>query len=153
MSHRFDREELVAAGSVRFSHERRVRLQDVDAAGVVFFARYLEFFHDVLMEYLAREGFDWAVELASGVLAPIKHAEVDYLGPLRFGETYRVELVDAVVGPDEATVGFRLSVNGRERPAAVGQTVHVAVKADSFERARWDRRLHEALAAIGSGAC
>ncbi|HHN74384.1 MAG TPA: acyl-CoA thioesterase [Acidobacteria bacterium] len=133
-SDRFSREELLAAPPAKWSWPLRVRLQDVDAAGVVFFARYLEFFHDALMAYLDEQGFDLPRLLEEGeVLAPVKHAEADYLRPLRFGQRCAVEVLAAKVETTQVTVAYRLRLEDGTI-AAVGQSVHVAVDARSFER-------------------
>jgi YbgC/YbaW family acyl-CoA thioester hydrolase len=135
--HRFSREDLVHAEPTELARSRVVRFQDVDAAGVVFFARTLEYFHDAFIELLAERGHDWSTELASGIVAPLKHVEADYLAPLRFGDRLRVELVRAHLEPTQVTVGHRLVRERDSRVAAVGQSVHVAVEAGTFERVEW----------------
>ena len=139
--HRFTREELVEAPPAELFRIRIVRFQDVDAAGVVFFARTLEYCHDAFIELLAEQGHDWSVELAGGVVAPLKHVEADYLAPLRFGDRMRIELVRAHLEASQVTVGHRLVRQADERIAAVAQTVHVAVDAGTFERAPWPEQL------------
>ena len=148
-THRFCREELVEAVPARWSMERAVRLQDIDAAGVVFFVRYLEYFHDALMAGLEDAGLRLAEVLSRGVvLAPVKHAEVSYLRPLRFGDRIRVGLVAARVESTQATVGYRLELLPGGEVAAVGQTAHVAVDPRSFERTEFPRELLRALLAL-----
>jgi YbgC/YbaW family acyl-CoA thioester hydrolase len=139
--HRFTREELIEAPATGLARPRVVRFQDVDAAGVVFFARTLEYFHDAFVEILAELGHDWSQELGSGVVAPLKHAEADYLAPLRFGDRLGVELVRAHLEPTQVTIGHRIVRERDPRVAAVGQTVHVAVDAGTFERTAWPHEL------------
>ncbi|MDQ7007983.1 MAG: acyl-CoA thioesterase [Acidobacteriota bacterium] len=146
--HRYSRDELLAAPPGAWSLPLQVRLQDVDAAGVVFFVRYLEYFHDALMAFLAAKGFDLPRLLEEGrVLAPVKHAEVDYLRPLRFGQRFVVEVLTAKVEPTQVTVAYRLQTEDGEI-AAVGQSVHVAVDARTFERTGLPEGIARALGAV-----
>jgi len=132
----FTREELLAAPAGAFRWEFAVRLQDVDAAGIVFFARIFEYFHDSLMDYLEQHGVSMPRWLADGVvLAPIKHAEADYIAPLRFGDRMAVELCRGWVGETETIVGYRIVFADGGRPAAVGQTHHVCVDRAGAARA------------------
>jgi YbgC/YbaW family acyl-CoA thioester hydrolase len=147
----FSREELLQAGEPRFAKRRVVRFQDVDAAGVVFFPRYLEYFHDAFIEILAEHGHDWSRELHSGIVAPIKHAEADYLAPLRFGDGVRIELVRARLEPTQVTVGHRIVRDRDGRAASVGQTLHVAVDAETFQRESWPDGLRRVFAVLDSG--
>ena len=146
--HRYSREELLAAPPGSWSLPLQVRLQDVDAAGVVFFARYLEYFHDALMTFLAEQGFDLPRLLEEGeILAPVKHAEADYLRPLRFGQRFVVEVLSAQVESTQVTVGYRLQTEDGEI-AAVGQSVHVAVDARTFERTELPPGIARALGGL-----
>jgi YbgC/YbaW family acyl-CoA thioester hydrolase len=143
---RFTREELVAAPVGIFRREMAVRLQDVDAAGVVFFVRVLEAAHDALMAYIAESGFSAPEMLEAGVLVtPVKHAEADYLAPLRFGDRVEIELVCARVQATEATVGVRLVRLPERKIAAVAQIRQVCVEVKSGARAPMPAPLAAAL--------
>lgn len=127
----FSREELLGLEPVH-EETRVVRFQDVDAAGIVFFARLFEYFHDAYVGALARGGVDLAAELARGAFGlPLAHAEADFLGPMRFGDPLRVAVLGARLGDTSACVGHRIaSPDGR--PLALGQTVHVAIDRGTF---------------------
>jgi YbgC/YbaW family acyl-CoA thioester hydrolase len=128
----FTRDELTAAGP-GWSERRTVRFQDVDAAGIVFYPRFLEYFHDVYVAFLTAHGWPLHAALRDGkVLAPLKHAEVDFFRPLRFGDEIDVAIVRAAQEGSVLTVGFRVSRPSGE-PIAVGHAVHVFVDA-SFQR-------------------
>lgn len=130
----FSRDEILAAPAGPHRSHRAVRLQDVDAAGVVFFARFLEFAHDAFLAALAAGGLDLPRILREGRhLAPIRHVEADYFAPLRFGDEVVVGPVLARVEPTEAVVAHRIE---REAGAVVAlvQTVHVSVDGKNFER-------------------
>ena len=108
--------------------QTRVRFQDIDAAGIVFYPRILEYFHDAYVELLSVRGVALDAALRDRRwLAPIKHAEADFLAPLSFGDVVDVELVRALVAGSVLTLGWRASAGGRA--VAVGHTVHVFVDA------------------------
>lgn len=127
MSRTFDRETLTNASDVAFSDARAVRFQDVDAAGIVFFPRVLEYMSDAYIGMLTARGIHLpkAIE-AGGYRIPLVHAEADYLAPMRFGDPIRVEVVALDVGRSSFRVGYRIK-HEDGRTAAVGQTAHVCV--------------------------
>ncbi|WP_437290815.1 acyl-CoA thioesterase [Sorangium sp. So ce406] len=116
----------------RLAVERRaVRFQDVDAAGIVFYPRVLEYFSDAYMVALKERGIDLPGLIAGGALKlPLVHAEADYLLPLRFGDTVEVEVLAPKLGDTSFTVGYRVTTAGGI--AAVGQTVHVCIDGARF---------------------
>src|SRR5690349_4057971 len=104
----FSRAELVKAG-VGWTHQMVVRFQDIDAAGIVFYPRILEYFHDAYVAFLAAHGAPLHEALQTGsFLAPIKHCEADFMAPLRFGEQVGVALVRGLVAGSVVTIGYRV---------------------------------------------
>ena len=51
----FQRDDLLAAPA-GFTHRMLARFQDVDAAGIVFFARIFDYFHDAYVAFFAAHG-------------------------------------------------------------------------------------------------
>jgi 4-hydroxybenzoyl-CoA thioesterase len=73
------------------THDRPVRFEDVDAAGLVFFGRFFSYGHDAMERF-----FD---DLPGGYPAligerqvgfPAVHAACDYRSPLRYGDVARI---------------------------------------------------------------
>lgn len=129
----FSGADLEGAEGVRFSERRPVRFQDVDAAGIIFYPRVLEYFSDAYIAMLRAAGFDLPNELARGTLAmPLVHAEADYLHPLRFGDAVDVEIVGVRVGSRSFTVGYRVRLTSGQI-ASTGQTVHVCLDRATFK--------------------
>jgi YbgC/YbaW family acyl-CoA thioester hydrolase len=122
------REELVQAPTVIHAERRFVNFQDIDAAGIIFFARVLEYFHDAFMGFTRRIGLDFPAVLRERQWGtPVVHAEADYLNPMQFGDEVVVELVRADLGERSMTLGYRVrALDGR--PLAVGHMVHVCVE-------------------------
>ena len=116
----FTEEELKSNVVPRFSDTRRVRFQDVDAAGIVFYPRVLEYFSDAYMAWLQEAAIDIPRTLELGEISfPLVHAEADYLRPLRFGDVIAVEIAAAI-----RTATGRL--------ASIGQTAHVCIDRTTF---------------------
>jgi acyl-CoA thioesterase FadM len=135
---RFERDALRTATQRAFARERAIRFQDVDAAGIIFFARALELCHDLYVEMLGDLGHPLHRALKGPWLTPIRHAEADYLRPLRFGDRVQIALVAAHLGPasppSEVTLGFRIATLPEDEPAIVAQSVHTFVTRERFER-------------------
>jgi 1,4-dihydroxy-2-naphthoyl-CoA hydrolase len=150
---RFERDRLRSSTAKAYARERAIRFQDVDAAGIIFYPRALELFHDLYVEVLAEIGQPLHEALRGPWLAPVRHAEADYLRPLRFGDRVEVAMVAAHLGPSappsEITLGFRVSALPSGEPAIVGQSVHTFVTRDRFERTSVPEPIQRALAAAG----
>ncbi len=92
-----------------FVHHRPVRFAEVDAARIVFFARYLEYCHDALEALFgALVGGYPALTMGRDIGIPSVHAEVDWRAPLRYGDTARVEVRVQKLGRTSITFGHRL---------------------------------------------
>lgn len=141
--------DLVHATEVLHAERRPVRFQDVDAAGIVFFPRILEYFHDAWLSFMGRRGYNLAAVLRDGEYGlPLGHAEADFLGPMRFGDDVVVEVVRFDPSERSFIVGFRArSIEGRV--LAVGQAVHVCIDRSTFRSKALPQEL---LAVIQGGA-
>lgn len=132
MSRTFDKEALAGAADALYSEARVVRFQDVDAAGIVFFPRVLEYASDAYIGMLTARGIHLPKAIdAGGYRIPLVHAEADYMAPMRFGDPIRVEVVALDIGRSSFRVGYRLR-HEDGRAAAVGQTAHVCVGLPGF---------------------
>jgi len=150
--HRFDREELKLSRQTAFADPRAIRFQDIDAAGIIFYPRVLEMFHDAYGAFLAFAGTPLAEVLRSGTwLAPVRHAEADYFKPLRFGDTVSVEICRAHLAETEATLGYRIARSEGGEVCVVGQVVHTFVDRTSFKRTQIPEPVRRALMHIESG--
>ncbi len=111
-----------------------VSFQDIDAAGIVFFARVFDYFHNAFVAHLDDRGVSLPAVIAGGVWgAPLAHAEADYKFPLRFGDHVRAEIVHGEVGDTSVTIHHQI-VSGADpvRVHAVGKTVHVVIDRKTF---------------------
>lgn len=100
-----------------------VRLHDVDAAGIMFFARLFVHAHDAYEDFMASQGMELKKLIGAGTRLPLVHASADYLVPLRHGEQATVALEVEKLGRTSFTVAYALRC-GDELRARL-QTVHV----------------------------
>ena len=110
------------------SHETTatVRFGDCDPAGVIFYPRAFELAHAAVEEFLraAIGGDAW---FSSAVYAfPIRHAEADFLAPMKPGETFRVRVSVQKTGTTSMTFVAEFTDSAGLTAARV-RTVQVAV--------------------------
>ncbi len=121
-----------------------MRFQDVDAAGIVFYARVFDYFHDAYVSFLHGRGARLDEALRDGTwAAPLRHAEADYLRPLHFGDRIDVVIAGIDVAETEYTVGYRVERDGEV--VCVGRVVHVAVDPSEGGRVPVPAELRDAL--------
>ncbi len=131
--------DVLKRGPRAFKFEREVRFQDVDAAGVIFYPRLLEYFNDTYLALLASAGQPLHASLGRAPwISPVRHAQADFLRPLRFGDAIEVAVVGARTVPDaeptEVTLGYRITRLSDSETAAIGQVVHTFVDSKTFQR-------------------
>lgn len=143
-------EDGTPAGDALHTDRRVVAFQDVDAAGIVFYARVFDYFHDAYVSFLRSRGASLEAALRDrSWVAPLRRAEADYRRPLRFGDEVRVSLVRIDVDETEFRVRYRIDV--ADGVACEGETVHVSVDPDTFRRAAVPEPLRRALESKGNG--
>lgn len=111
-----------------FVFERPVRFADVDAARILFFARYLEYCHDALEALFAPLPGGYSAMINDrDVGVPSVRIEIDYKSPLRYGDTARIETVVERLGSKSITFLHTLRrASDREVCASVRQVVVTA---------------------------
>ncbi len=117
-----------------FSYSRKIRLQETDAAGVLFFANYFSLFHEAFESFLEAAGLDLAkIIRGNEYLLPIAHAEADYTAPLFLGDTIEIKLgVEKIKKSSFVIVSSFIKNN--KTCAAVLKTVHVSIDAKTRKK-------------------
>jgi 4-hydroxybenzoyl-CoA thioesterase len=117
------------SGGSTFAYTHRVRLEEVDAAGIVFFAHYFRFCHDAMAALLeGLEGGYRGLIIDRRLGLPAVHAEADFAAPLRFGDDARIAVVVERLGTSSVSLRFQLE---RASDALHVATVrHVLVMSD-----------------------
>jgi 1,4-dihydroxy-2-naphthoyl-CoA hydrolase len=128
-----------------FVHQRRVRFQDADPAGIVFFAHVLTFCHEAYEELLRAEGLPLERLLVQPPGYPLRHATVDFLGPLRIGMLVGIEVSVGKLSERSYRLDYTLQDEGGA-PLAKASTVHVAVDRATMRPTALPEDLRAALA-------
>jgi 4-hydroxybenzoyl-CoA thioesterase len=84
-----------------------VRFEEIDAAGLVFFARFFFWCHESMELFFAPIAGGY-VDLITRrrVGFPAVHAEADWKSPLRYGDVTRIETSVAKIGTTSVTFRF-----------------------------------------------
>ena len=126
--------DLIDAPPAVFGHPTEIRFQDVDGAAIVFYSRFFEYFHDAYAAFLRHHGISLAEAVRTGDwLAPLRHADAQYVHPLKFGDSAVVEVVRARIGRTSLRVGYRIVLAGTRTVCTLGQTLHVMVDRETFK--------------------
>lgn len=79
-----------APGPLSRTVERTVRFEEVDAIGMVWHGRYPSYFEDARVAFGEAYGFGYTHAYEAGFILPIKQMGIDYVSPLRFGQSCRI---------------------------------------------------------------
>lgn len=126
-----------------FEYAFKVRLHDVDGAGVVFFARLFVHAHDAYEEFMSQLGAGLDTLIGEGAALPVAHAGADCLVPLRHGEAIGVELAIGRLGRTSFTVEYVFRAAGEVRARL--ETVHVFLDPHSRQPAALPQALRQRL--------
>ena len=114
-----------------YSVKRTILLRDSDAAGVLFFARYLALAHDAYEAFMMERGIRFGHQVRKGrFIMPIVHAESDHRRPLWVGDCFTIQLYVAMVKRRAFTIHYEFRLETGEL-AATCKTTHVAVDKSS----------------------
>jgi acyl-CoA thioester hydrolase len=117
-----------------FRHRIRVRFNECDGQGVVFYANYLMYF-DVAMTELWREAFGggYAGMIAGGTDAMVAEANIRYRASARFDD--ELDLVAAVTRIGTTSTVTHLTAERVNDGAVLAEADlrHVFIKPDSLE--------------------
>lgn len=113
------------ASPMTFRYERPVRFAEVDAARIVYFARYLDYCHDALEAFFNQLPGGYAhLTMVRDIGVPSVRVEVDYRAPLRYGDVASVDLSIERIGTKSITFVHTLS---RKSDGVVVATVRQVV--------------------------
>ncbi len=110
--------------SARFRHVHRVGFEEVDAAGIAYFARFFTWCHDAMAALLAPlEGGYTGLVSKRHLGLPAVHAEADFASPLRFGDDVHIFVGVERVGTSSCALRFELLRPDGSRVATVRHVV------------------------------
>jgi 4-hydroxybenzoyl-CoA thioesterase len=124
----------------------RVVFSDIDNAGIVYYPRFLHYFHLAMEEFFAHEvGVEFADLLHERkVSLPTVHVEADFRRKLKFGDRIQMEVSVKEVGRSSIRWGYRgYRIGDGEELVVEGCNVVVCVETDTFAKMEvpdWLRR-------------
>jgi 1,4-dihydroxy-2-naphthoyl-CoA hydrolase len=119
-----------------FTHNRTVRFQDTDAAGVVYFANVLSMCHEAYEASLAASGINIKSFFNNRAAAiPIIHASVDFRRPMFCGDKLLIHLTPQQLSDNKFEIAYQIvAVSSSEEQLAKAITRHVCI--DPITRSR-----------------
>jgi acyl-CoA thioester hydrolase len=128
----------------------RVYYEDVDLAGIVYYANYLRFIARGRTEALLACGVDQAaIRAATGVVFAVRRIEADYIAPARFQDRLVVRTTLASLGGARAELDQEVRRDGTTLMRARVGVVALAVDG---RPARLPAEARAALERLGTGA-
>lgn len=130
-----------------FEHCIQIPLQDIDAAGVVFFAHLFRYAHETYEQFMREIGFPLAQIIRDGEFhLPLVHAEADYQQAIRHGEELVIVLRVDELSDRRFNLAYQcMDASGKQRASI--RTVHVAAAVDGTGSSPLPVQLQRALQA------
>jgi 4-hydroxybenzoyl-CoA thioesterase len=89
-------------------HERAVRFEEVDAAGIVFFGRFMEYCHEAMERFWGGVPGGYVdLIMRRRIGFPAVHVDASWSAPLRYGDTMRIEVTVLRIGTTSCTFRYR----------------------------------------------
>jgi 4-hydroxybenzoyl-CoA thioesterase len=103
-----------------FTFDRPIRFEEVDAAGIVFFARYLNLAHEAMEAFFGPlEGGYVALINQHHLGVPAVKVDVEYKSSLRYGDVAAIQVTVTQIGRTSATFHYEYLEKGSGRLAAL----------------------------------
>jgi len=137
-------------GLMPFRKLIKVCFGDIDNAGIVYYPRFMHYFHLAMEEFFSSQmGIDYAEVLHQRKLSlPTVHVQADFRRRLRYGDQINIEVTVVNVGRTSITWGYRgYRMAGEEEMVVEGENVTVCVHPDTFEKTDLPEWLRKGLAA------
>lgn len=139
----FKRKKIMA-----FNSQLKIRFGDIDRAGIVYYPRFMHYFHVALEEFFAGAlGIEYHdVVETHRIGLPTVHLETNFSRPFSYGDNIEVEVSVLKVGRSSITFGYRVFKQGENDPRIVGHNVTVCLDMDTFKKLvipSWFRQLLE----------
>ncbi len=118
-----------------FEYDIPVRFDDVDFAQIVYYPRFLHYFHLAFEEFFTQAGHPFHVVLGDeGTGWPMAHIETSFKKPVRFGDTVRVRMDVLRVGKSSTTMRYRVTKVGESEICAEAVSTFVCVRIESLKK-------------------
>jgi 4-hydroxybenzoyl-CoA thioesterase len=135
---------------MRFGKMIKVCFGDIDNAGIVYYPRFMHYFHLAMEEFFSSElGVDYSEVLHKRNLSlPTVHLQADFRRRLRYGDQINIEVKVIDIGRTSITWGYEgYRVRDVGEIAVEGQNVTVCVETETFEKREVPEWLRKGLVA------
>jgi 4-hydroxybenzoyl-CoA thioesterase len=122
-----------------FKSHIKVCFGDIDNAGIVYYPRFLHYFHVALEDFFDQElGTDYPTLINDhGIGFPTVHLETDFRRPLRYGDHIDVHVEILTIGTTSVTWGYQARNRNSEQTIVVeGHNVTVCLNMDTFQKTK-----------------
>ena len=115
----------------------KVHFADIDNTGIVYYPRFLHYFHLAMVEFFTTVlGIDHADVLHKHKVSfPVVHLACDFRGRIKYGDRIDMEVRVLHAGKTSIKWGYRGFRTGAENDIVVeGHTITVCVQTETFEK-------------------
>ncbi len=126
-----------------FNYEFITRIHDIDAAGVVFFARSLYHAHDAYETFLSHHKQSIAAMLKADFILPISHTEADFKIPVLLNEVIMIKVYLNELKEDEFSLNYQF-INQTNKVCSTALTHHVCLDSKTHQR----KKLPESIVSL-----
>ena len=115
----------------------KVCFGDIDNAGIVYYPRFMHYFHLAMEEFFSNEiGIDYAEVLHQRKISlPTVRVQADFRRRMRYGDQINIEVRIVNIGRTSITWGYRgYRMTGEEERVVEGENVTVCVNPETFEK-------------------
>lgn len=127
----------------------KVRFGDIDQAGIVYYPRFLHYFHIAMEEFFSNElAIDYpSVVLQHNIGLPTVHLETDFKKPLRYGDVFEVAVRVLSIGETSIRFGYKAFFENQNIVALEGHNITVCIDMKTFKKKKVPAWLREKLVA------
>ena len=127
----------------------KVRFGDIDQAGIVYYPKFLHYFHISMEEFISHElGIDYpTMVLQKHIGLPTVHLETDFRKPLRYGDIFEVEVRVLSIGETSIKFGYTAFFENQDIVALEGHNITVCMDLRTNQKKKVPGWLREKLVA------
>jgi len=116
-----------------YTYSFTTRMHDIDAAGVVFFARFFYHIHNAYEDFLNHHHSGISTILNTDYILPIKHSEADFKVPVLLNETIVIHIFLAGINTNEFSLSYHL-YDTANKLRAKAFTQHICLDRETKKR-------------------
>jgi 4-hydroxybenzoyl-CoA thioesterase len=132
-----------------FQTQILVRFGDLDAAGIAYYPRLVNFLHEAFEDFfVGHVGTPYPLVFKEGLAFPTVKIEMEFLSPVHYGDRVDIAVVVEKVGRSSVQIRYEAAVAGK--PVFKARNTTVVVDMKTFKSMRlpdWLREKFEAAKA------